>query len=132
MKRLTRMIIFSAVALYLTALWNGGFNVNFNPLVFIRTILLVSLFYYLIMPITKLVLLPINLLTLGLVSSLIYFLLFYFFFTRFSLVGIKPWEFQGLAFNGLSLKSMHIGYLTNVLLSSVSLSFIIRFLETIV
>lgn len=132
MKKITRMLIFSAVALYLTSLWNEGFDVNFNPLLFIRTVLLVAIFYYLIMPITKLVLLPINLLTLGLVSSIVYFILFYFFITRISLISIKPWDFPGLHINGLTIQKMHIGYLTNILISSVSLSFIIQSLEKVV
>ncbi len=127
------MFIFSSVALYLTSLWNGGFHVNFSPAVFIRTILLVAVFYYLIMPITRLILLPINFLTLGLISTVIYFLLFYFFFTRFALIQIKPWDFHGLPpGTGLYLvKSLHINYVMNVLLSSFSLSFIIRLLEGI-
>ena len=128
MKRITRMLIFSAVALFLTSLWNEGFKVNFTPLVFIRTILLVALFYYLVIPISKIVLLPINLLTLGLLSSILYFVLFYLFITRFSLVKITPWDFSGISFNGFVIKSFHIGYLTNLILSSISLSFIINLL----
>src|SRR3989344_4872411 len=120
MKRITSMLIFSAVALFLTSLWNEGFKVNFTPLVFIRTILLVALFYYLVIPISKIVLLPINLLTLGLLSSILYFVLFYLFITRFSLVKITPWDFSGISFNGFVIKSFHIGYLTNLILSSIS------------
>ena len=131
MKRITRMIIFSAVALYLTSLWNGGFKVNFNPYVFIRTILLVAFFYYFIIPIAKFIFLPINLLTLGFLSTVIYFLLFYFFITRFSLVEIKAWTFPGISLNGLVIKSLPVNYLANLLLSSISLSFIINFLEAI-
>ena len=131
MKKISRMIIFSALALYLTSLWNAGFKVNFNPYIFIRTVLLIAVFYYLIIPIAKFVLLPINLLTLGFISTIIYFLLFYFFITRFSFVLIKPWDFTGIDIYGLSLKSFHISYFFNLLLSSVSLSFIINFLEAI-
>src|SRR3989344_8884144 len=96
MKRITRMLIFSAVALFLTSIWNEGFKVNFNPYIFIRTIFLVALFYYFIAPLAKLILLPINWLTLGFLSSIIYILLFYFFISRLSLVQIKPWEFNGI------------------------------------
>lgn len=131
MKKITRMIIFSATALFLTSLWNEGFKVNFTPLIFIRTILLVALFYYLVIPISKIILLPINLLTLGLLSTFLYFILFYLFITRFSLVKITPWDFLGITFNGFVIKSLHIGYLTNLILSSISLSFIINLLETI-
>ena len=128
MKRITRMLIFSAVAIYLTALWNKGFEVNFTLSIFVRTVLIIAFFYYFIMPIAKLVLLPINLLTLGFISSLVYFILFYLVITRFSLIHIKEWDFPGLTFFGLSIQKMHVGYLTNILASSVSLSFIIQLL----
>lgn len=131
MKKITRILIFSGVAIYLTSLWNKGFNVNYNPQIFIKTLLIIALFYYLIMPLTRLILLPINFLTLGIVSSIIYFLLFYIIITRFSLIQIKPWHFSGLHFKGLSIKSMDIGYLTNIFLSSASLSFVIKILETL-
>lgn len=125
------MIVFSAVALYLTSLWNKGFEIELAPALFLRTVLVVAIFYYLIMPITRLVLLPINFLTLGLISTIIYFLLFYFFFTRFALIDIKAWDFRGISLVGVTIKSLHINYITNVLLSSFSLSFIIRLLEGI-
>lgn len=132
MKRITRMLIFSAVALFLTSLWNEGFRVNFTPHIFIRTIFLVALFYYFIAPLARLVLLPINWLTLGFLSSIIYFLLFYLFITRFSLVQIRPWVFDGIDIYGISIKSFRISYYFNLLLSSVSLSFIINLLEALI
>ncbi|MBI4225490.1 phage holin family protein [Candidatus Roizmanbacteria bacterium] len=131
MKKISRMLIFSAVALYLTSLWNKGFRINFNPTIFIQIVLLITVFYYFVMPIARLILLPINWLTLGFLSSILYFLLFYFFITRFSLVQIKPWDFPGLTFYSITIKSFHVGYLLNILLSSLSLSFIINFLEAI-
>lgn len=123
------MIIFSAVALFLTSLWNKGFKLDFDPLIFAKTVFLVTLFYYLVIPISKIIFLPVNLLTLGLMSSIIYFILFYLFITRFSLVEIQSWKFPGADFFGLSLKPFPISYHLNLLLSSVSLSFIINLLE---
>ncbi|OGK14659.1 hypothetical protein A3C98_03810 [Candidatus Roizmanbacteria bacterium RIFCSPHIGHO2_02_FULL_37_15] len=131
MKKITRMLIFSALALYLTSLWNQGFKVNFTPYIFIRTILLIALFYYLVLPISKIILLPVNFITLGLLSSLIYFILFYVFISHFSLVEIKAWKFLGLTFGGLVVKPVEINYITNVFLSSFSLSLIINILELI-
>lgn len=123
------MIVFSGVALFVTSLWNKGFILDYSPEVFFKTMLLVALFYYLVLPISKVIFIPINFLTLGLLSSVLYFALFYIFITRFSLVQIKPWEFPGLQFYLLNLPSAQINYLLNIALSSVSLSFIIRMLE---
>ena len=132
MKRISRMLIFSGIALFLTSLWNRGFQVDLNPDIFIKTIILVALFYYLVIPVSKIILLPMNLITLGILSSLLYFILFYLFITRFSLVRIVPWEFPGFNFNGLIIKSFNIGYILNMVLSSVSLSFIINLLEILI
>jgi len=112
------MIIFSAGAVYLTSLWNKGFEVDFTLSLFLRTVLIIA----------KLILLPINLLTLGFVSSIIYFILFYLVITRFSLIDIHAWDFPGFNVLGFTLPKMHIGYLSNILASSVSLSVIIQLL----
>src|SRR3989344_1962563 len=108
MKKITRMLFFSTAAIYLTSLWNKGFQVDFNPEIFVKTIFLIALFYYLVIHVSKIILLPINLLTLGLLSSLLYFLLFYLFITHFSLLQIKPWEFSGVNFYGIMIKPFQI------------------------
>ncbi len=123
------MIFFPASAIFLTSLWNNGFEVNFTPQIFVKTVVLASVFYYLVMPITKLVLLPVNILTLGFVSAIVYFLLFYFFITRFALISIKPWDFQGFHLSNLVIPKTHIGYFANLLLASFSLSFLIQLQE---
>ena len=128
-KSLSRAIIFSAVALVLTALWNQGFKVNFELTIFIRSVMLVALFYYLLTPLTKIILIPINWLTLGLLSTIVYFLLFYFVFTRFPYIKITEWKFPGFEYNGLGVAPLQISYLFNIVVSSFSLSFIIRILE---
>lgn len=125
------MLVFSAVALYLTSFWNKGFIVDYHWQVFIKTVILVAFFFYIVLPITRLILLPINFLTLGLISTVVYFLLFYFFFTHFSLVKIKEWDFSGLKIASFILQPVHVRYIENVFLSSLSLSFIINMLGTI-
>lgn len=125
MKKIFRMIVFSGLALFLTALWNKGFQVSFTPEVFLKALFLVAVLNYLIVPISKLVLLPLNILTLGLVSLLVYFLLFHFLLTRYSLVIIKGWVFPGFWLIGKT----NINYWQNVLLSALSVTTIINFFE---
>jgi len=125
MKKIFRMIVFSALALFLTALWNKGFKVDFTPEVFLKALLLVAVLNYLIVPFSKLILLPLNILTLGLVSLLVYLLLFHFLLTRYSLVIIKEWLFPGFWLIGKT----NINYWQNVLLSALSVTTIINFFE---
>jgi len=127
MKKIFRMIVFSALALFLTALWNKGFKVDFTPAIFLKALLLVAILNYLIVPLSKLILLPLNILTLGLVSLVVYFLLFHFLMTRYSLVIIKDWVFPGF----WQIGKTSINYWQNVLLSAFSVTTIINFFEKI-
>ncbi len=125
MKKIFRMIVFSALALFLTTLWNKGFKVSFAPDIFLKALLLIAILNYLIVPISKLILLPLNVITLGMVSLLVYFLLFHFLLTRYSLVVIKDWIFPGFWLVGKT----SINYWQNVLLSALSVTTIINFFE---
>jgi uncharacterized membrane protein YvlD (DUF360 family) len=113
------MIVFSALALYLTNLWNKGFLVSLTPVDFIKAILAISIVYYLISPIAKLILLPLNIITLGLASFIFTALLLHLINTQFGFITIIPWNFNGFPIN----------YWVNLALSSFSLSCIINILE---
>lgn len=131
MKRIFRMLIFTAIAIYITSLWNKGFLIDLNIKTFTQATLIVAVIYYLIYPLSKIVLLPLNFLSLGLVSLVVYFLLFYFLFARYNLVEIRPWVFSGISILGFTIQKTSINYFFNVILSSLSISFIINFLGKI-
>ncbi len=126
------MLIFSAVAVFLTSLWDKGFIVSSNVAVFLKAAILVTATYYFIAPLCKLILLPLNILTLGLISLAVYSLIFFFLGHYFSLVDIRAWTFHGGTFLGLTLGKMAISQLANIFLSSLSISFIINLMEHIV
>jgi len=123
------MIIFSALAIYLTSLWNKGFIVPFNFTDFVQGIVVIAVIYYFINPLTKIVLLPLNILTLGMVSFIAFFIIFYFFVSSFSFIEIKEWVFPGFHWYGFNIEKMSINYLGNLVLSSLSISLIINSLE---
>ncbi|GIW64171.1 MAG: hypothetical protein KatS3mg092_0104 [Patescibacteria group bacterium] len=131
MKKIFRMIIFSAMAIFLTSLWNKGFLIENDFIVYFKASLIIALVYYLIVPITKIILLPLNILTLGLVSIIFYGVLFYLVFNNIGLITIKAWHFDGGRFLNFILMPMDINYLTNIFLSSFSISTIINLLEKI-
>lgn len=132
MKTIPRTVIFSALALYLTSLWDKGFVLKFEAVPFILTSIAVAILYYVIRPLTKIVLLPFNILTFGLVSLLVFCFLFYIITSQFSIVQIKDWVFPGLTLLGFHLPKMSISYLQNIALSSLSVSFIIGILERLI
>ena len=125
MKKIIRMIIFSAISIYLTSLWNQGFVLHFDSWKnILQAVVSVAVIYYLIIPLTKIILLPLNFLTLGLVSIMVYFLVFYLFFTRFSIIEVKEWVFLGLSIFGIIIPKTNISFLGNCILVSISISLI--------
>jgi len=121
MKKILRMIVFSAVAILLTSLWNKGFTIKLDPMIFLKASLLIAAVYYLVLPISKLILLPLNIISLGLVSAIFYSVVLFFLFSRFNLIYVKDWTFSGL----------RISRIFNIFISSFSISVIINLFETI-
>ena len=88
MKKIFRMIIFSGVAIFLTSLWNSGFIIASDPMIYLKAALIIAAVYYLIIPISKIILLPLNILTLGFVSVIFYAAVFYFLLNRESAMAV--------------------------------------------
>ncbi|MBI5127510.1 phage holin family protein [Candidatus Roizmanbacteria bacterium] len=131
MKKIFRKIVFSGIAIYVTSLWNKGFIIQNDWMFYLKASLVIASIYYLIVPVSKLVLLPLNIITLGLVSVVFYALVLYFFMDKFSLIQIKPWDFDGLKLFGMIITPLKINQLTNIFLSAFSISTIINSLEKI-
>ncbi|MFA5136734.1 MAG: phage holin family protein [Patescibacteria group bacterium] len=132
MKKVFRMIVFSALALLLTSLWNKGFIISSSLSTFLVATISLALVFYIIVPISKIVFLPFNLLTLGFMSFLIYIVILHFYTWSFHLFEIRPWEFDGFRFGFVQIPATNISYLGNLVLSSLSISSIINLLELLV
>ncbi len=132
MKKIIRMIVFSGVGIYLTFLWNRGFIIHFDPFTFLETTLLVAIAYYLVIPIAKVILLPINILTFGLLSIALYALTFYALTNYTGFIQVHGWTFEGLTLLGVSIHKTRVDYLANLFLVSLSISVIIRLLNRLI
>ena len=132
MKKIFRMIIFSLIAIFLTALWNRGFIIKADPMIYLKAALIIAAVYYLIIPISKIILLPLNILTLGFISVIFYAAIFYFLLNRFNLISIKEWIFPGIKLFGITMSEIKISGLSNIFISSFSISTIINLLEAII
>ena len=130
MKKIFRMVVFSGIAIFLTSLWNKGFIVKLDPIIFLKASLLIAAVYYLVLPISKLILLPLNIISLGLVSVVFYSAVLFFLFNRFNLIIVKDWTFSGLKIYNFTIGGMDISRILNIFVSSFSLSTIINLLET--
>lgn len=130
MKKIFRMIIFSALALIFTSFWNKGFQIN--PSTFLTATLFLAFVFYLIVPLSKIILLPLNIITLGLMSFLVYLAILHLSSDAFHLFTITSWTFPGASILFVNIPKTYIPYLGNLVLSSVSISSIINMLEHLV
>jgi uncharacterized membrane protein YvlD (DUF360 family) len=131
MKKIFRMIIFSGVAILLTSFWNKGFIIKADPTIYLKAALIIATVNYLVVPVSKMILLPLNLLTFGLVSVVFYAAIFYFLLNRFNLISIEEWVFPGAKILGIELTKIKISATANIFVSSLSISTIISLLEKI-
>jgi len=125
------MIIFSGVAILLTALWNKGFVIKLDPIIYLKSALIIAAVFYLVAPVSKMILLPLNILTFGLISVIFYSAIFYLLLNRFNLIHIKDWVFPGAKILGIELTKIKVSATSNIFISSLSISTIINFLEKI-
>jgi len=131
MKKIVKSLFFSAAAIYLTALWDKGFLLSDDIGGFIKAGVAVAIIYYLLLPISKIILLPLNLLTMGLMSFIFYLFALHILSSAFALVTIKSWLFPGLTLFKISLPQTAVSYFGNLVLTSISISSIINLLELI-
>lgn len=129
MKKLFRMFIFSAFALFLTSLWNKGFILSDSVYYFLVSVIAITIIYYLIAPVLKLVLLPLNLISFGIASFCCILFLLHLFSSGFHLFMITDWVFKPVNILGFLIPTINISYVLNLILSSVSISGIINTLE---
>jgi len=125
------MIVFPLSAIYITSLWNKGFIIKLDFISLLTAVIVISIIWYILLPISKIVLFPIQILTMGLVSTIVYFLLFYFFVSKFSFIDIKSWVFPGVSLLGIVIAKTQISFIANVLISSLSISSIINLEESL-
>ncbi|MFA6005155.1 MAG: phage holin family protein [Patescibacteria group bacterium] len=126
MKRFIRSVVFYAVAIYLVGLVIPGFKVVTDVRGLILSGLTLSILFTFVKPILHFLLLPINVLTLGLFSFLSSILTFYLFLYLFpSFVKIEPWVFQGIVLAGLKIGTIAIGRFVTVVMSTALISFIV-------
>lgn len=125
------MIAFPLSALYITSLWNKGFIIKLDFTSFLTAVIVISIIWYILLPISKILLFPIQLLTMGLLSTIVYFLMFYFFVSKFSFIDIKSWVFPGVNLLGIVIAKTQISFIANVFISSLSISSIINLEESL-
>jgi uncharacterized membrane protein YvlD (DUF360 family) len=79
----------------------------------------------------KIVFLPLNIITFGLFSFFIYIFCLHVLASGYGFFTIKPWEFEGFSSWVIVIPKTNITYISNLVLSSFSLSSIINILDNV-
>lgn len=118
MKTILRQIGINYLALYLSFNIYPGFSVNGTFQVVLTASILWLLLNKVVKPIIKLLLLPINLITLGLFSWVISVVTL--FLLQFLIVGIslQPHYFTGFTYQGFIIPAFHINLLFSYIITS--------------
>lgn len=129
MKKISRMVIFSGLSIFSLTIFNPSFKVVGDVKNFIYLSILIAIIYYLLTPILKLILLPINILTLGFFSFIVYVFIFNFAIEYFHLATISSWDFPGLSTNIVIIPRLFINDFYNRIFCAFYVSFFISLLE---
>ncbi|MFZ2025714.1 MAG: phage holin family protein [Microgenomates group bacterium] len=129
MKRIFRIFIFSCFALFLTSYWNKGFILPTQTVDFVKAGIALMILFVIVRPLMKIVFLPLNILTFGLFSFVLYVLSLHVLSSGFDMFVIKSWHFPGISLFIASIPPTQLSYAQNLVLSSFSLSSIINVLD---
>jgi uncharacterized membrane protein YvlD (DUF360 family) len=128
MKSLLRHIFINYLIIYLASLIYPGFSVTAT----IKTLLTASIIWLLlnkiVKPIIKLLLLPINLITLNLFSWLVGFLTLFLLQVFADGVSISSYFFPGFSYSGFSVPSFNV----NIFLSYLATSILLNSLQSVI
>ena len=128
MKKLARIFLFSLFALWLTPNLIGGIKIVGDWQTYIISSAALSLIFLFVKPVLRLFLLPVNLLSLGLLSWVVNVAILYLLTLIIPQIKISDWNFPGISYEGFVIPSYYFNQIATFVIVSLILSFIINFL----
>lgn len=92
---------------------------------------ILSLLMLLVAPVLKILFIPINLITFGLLSWLINVVVVYLLTVFVPAVTVVEWTFPGLSWVGFVIPSAYISYVPSLILSSLAITFFSNLLHSL-
>lgn len=131
MKHFVKTWVFNVFAIWIIHEWIPAFIVGGGWKNIIISGGILSLLLLFIRPIIKILFIPINFLTLGLISWMVNVIVFYLFTLVAPDVTIVPWMYPGWSWQGFTIPSTTIPYLGTLVLVTLSITVITQFLDQI-
>lgn len=129
MKYLIRVFLFNVFALWLGSQMYPGLVVSGGWQAILSAGTVLSLLMILVQPILKILFIPINILTFGLVSWLINVIVLYLLTLFVPTVQVVAWVFTGFSRQGFAIPSFSLSYTVSLIGASLLLTFLSNFLH---
>ena len=122
MKHLVRVFLFSVFALWLTSEVMPGITITGSWQTILFAGFILSLLLLIVAPILKILFIPINLLTFGLLSWFVNVIVIYLLTLVVPEIQVIPWNFAGGSWAGFVVPAVQINYFLSLILTSLSIA----------
>ena len=131
MKYLIRVFVFNVFSLWLSSQLLPTIQVDSSWQAILSAGAILSVLMLVVKPILKILFLPINIITFGLLSWMVNVIVIYLLTVVSTGVRIVPWTFPGGTWAGFVVPSVHVTYLISIIVSSFLITFITNILHTV-
>jgi putative membrane protein len=131
MKYIVRSFLFSVFALWLTSEIFPALVINDGWQLILLAGLVLALLMIIVRPILKILFIPINILTFGLMSWVINVIVIYILTIVVPEVRIQPWTFPGFSFYGFVVPAIHLSYPVAMVITSLMVTFLSNILHNV-
>lgn len=129
MKYLLRLFLFQIIGLWFATQIIPTIVVIGNWQTLVISGFVLGLLMLFIKPILKILFIPINFITFGLLSWLVNVAIIYFLTVIMPQVQIREWTFPGASFAGFVVPETHLNYMLSLIVSTLLITFITSVLE---
>lgn len=130
MKYLLRCFLFNAFALWLTSQIIPGIRIQEGWQGVLFSALILSILMLTVQPILKILFIPINIMTFGLLSWAVNVIVVYLLTFIAPGVQIVPWVFPGFSFSGFIIPTISISYILSLISVTMVLTIFTNILHT--
>ncbi|MBI5621107.1 phage holin family protein [Candidatus Gottesmanbacteria bacterium] len=129
MKGFFRSSVYHVFALWLTSALVGSVSISGNLWGMLSAGFMLTVMMMLLKPLVSLIFLPINMLTLGLLSWFVNVIVLYIWTVFVPNVSISPWRFPGFSGAGFAVPEVQLSFLWTLIVVSLLVSGIVALLE---
>ena len=132
MKRILRTVSINLLVIYLADLIYPGFSVKHDLKVLLTAAVIWLLLNKIVKPIIKLLLLPINLITLNLFSWAVSMLTLFLLQMIVGDISVTPYQFPGFSYQGFVVPELFIGLFFSYFITSILLNILMTFIKWLI